>query len=89
MKRRLPVLETDWAELGRGGNTSWVRPCTVYITVLYCTVLYCTVLQVGPGHCSVVTTGDQWWMVYHAWVHGHTDQEPGRWETLDNAACSF
>ena len=45
-------------------------------------------LQVGPGHCSVVTTGDsgdQWWMVYHAWVHGHTDQEPGRWDTLDNS----
>ena len=43
-------------------------------------------LQVGPGHCSVVSTGDsgdQWWMVYHAWVHGHTDQEPGRWETVD------
>ena len=27
----------------------------------------------GPGHCSVIETksGDEWVMIYHAWMDGH------------------
>ena len=23
----------------------------------------------GPGHCSVVEAGGDWWLVYHAWLY--------------------
>eukprot|EP00090_Calanus_glacialis_P016170 TRINITY_DN25385_c0_g1_i1.p1 TRINITY_DN25385_c0_g1~~TRINITY_DN25385_c0_g1_i1.p1 ORF type:complete len:129 (-),score=27.31 TRINITY_DN25385_c0_g1_i1:2-388(-) len=41
----------------------------------------CTFL--GPGHGSVVSSGDEWWVVYHAWLYGKVDQEPGRQLMLD------
>jgi len=61
VKRRLPVLETNWDEYKQGVNTTWI----------------------GPGHGSVVSNGDQWWMIYHAWTYGHLDEEPGRRVLLD------
>ena len=33
---------------------------------------------VGPGHCSVVSVGGDWWILYHSWTFGHVDTEPGR-----------
>eukprot|EP00092_Neocalanus_flemingeri_P004022 GFUD01004329.1.p1 GENE.GFUD01004329.1~~GFUD01004329.1.p1 ORF type:complete len:386 (+),score=57.74 GFUD01004329.1:247-1404(+) len=37
----------------------------------------------GPGHASVVSMGDDWWVIYHAWVYGRVDKEPGRQLLLD------
>jgi len=61
VKRRLPVLETDWGQYSRGLNTTWV----------------------GPGHGSVVSVGEDWWLIYHAWLWGKVDQEPGRQLLMD------
>ena len=56
IKRRLPVLETNWRQFRNGVNTTFV----------------------GPGHCSVVTVGDDWWVLYHSWTFGNVDAKPGR-----------
>ena len=33
----------------------------------------------GPGHCQLIKVGDQWWMVYHAWIPGEVgDSVSGR-----------
>ena len=26
-----------------------------------------------------MSTGDEWWVVYHAWLYGRVDKEPGRY----------
>ena len=37
-----------------------------------------------PGHCSVVQTGDEHWLVYHAWRYGQILQTPpGRMLLID------
>ena len=42
-------------------------------------VLATNELAAGPGHCQLFKEGDQWWMVYHAWVPGHVgDSASGR-----------
>jgi len=39
---------------------------------------------VSPGHCSVVQTGDEHWLVYHAWRYGQILQTPpGRMLLID------
>lgn len=38
---------------------------------------------VGPGHCNLVRTGGEDWMVYHAWHRGHVREAPGRTFWLD------
>ena len=37
----------------------------------------------GPGHGSVVEVGGDWWLVYHAWLYGRMNQDPGRMMLMD------
>lgn len=37
----------------------------------------------GPGHGSVVEAGGDWWLVYHAWLYGRMNQDPGRMMLMD------
>lgn len=42
-------------------------------------VLVTNELAAGPGHCQLFKDGDQWWMVYHAWLPGQVgDSVSGR-----------
>jgi len=38
---------------------------------------------VGPGHGSVVEYGGEWWMIYHAWLYGKMNADPGRVMMMD------
>jgi arabinan endo-1,5-alpha-L-arabinosidase len=38
---------------------------------------------IGPGHGSIIESGGDWWMIYHAWLYGQLNQEPGRVLMMD------
>ena len=41
------------------------------------------------GHCSVInTSGDEWWMIYHAYKYGRIGSDPGRQVLIDKIKWS-
>ena len=62
IKKKLPILETNWElykQVSQGLN--------VAMTSLHLQGVNTTFT--GPGHCSVVEAGGDWWLVYHAWLY--------------------
>ena len=49
----------------------------------------CTNDFFSTGHCSVInTSGDEWWMIYHAYKYGRIGSDPGRQVLIDKIKWS-